>query len=325
MQISALKNADGAKTYNRIGMVQTIQIPGFKLLTLEDRTVVQKYKEDMDISDMEFTQLYAWQERFQNQYQIIGDYLCILYRRDDGEFSCYTPLGNYQREKFLQTLMELKQKLDQNGIPFRFDFVPEDWLDRFHYVPGYQMKAACNDDFSDYIYETRDFLKLTGKKNEQKRYLINYFQKHFSYEYQSLTEENVKDAGRVLESWCEGRDCSQCYWGCEKEAVFRIINNWSCFDCKGAVVYVDGEPKAFMVGEQIRKDMVVSHFQKADKRIKGLYAWLSHEFYVREYPGLQYINLQEDMGIPTLRESKQSYRPCHMLRKYVVSLTERQE
>ena len=44
----------------------------------------------------------------------------------------------------------------------------------------------------------------------------------------------------------------------------------------------------------------------------------------REYPGITYINLQEDMGSPALRESKQSYRPCHMLRKYIVTLNERQ-
>ena len=302
-----------------------MQIPGFKLLTLEDGKVIQKYKEDMTISDMEFTQLYAWQDRFRNQYRIINDYLCILYRRDDGECSCYTPLGQYDRDRYNRTLLELKKELDQNGIPFRFDFVPEDWLERFGRLPGYHVQAACNDDFSDYIYEARDFLDLTGKKNEQKRYLVNYFKKHFSYEYRSLTEENVEDACKVAEDWCVGRDCSQCYWGCERDAIFRILKNWNSFACRGAVIYVDGEPKAFMVGEQISQDMVVSHFQKADKHIKGLYAFISHEFYVREFPDIQFINLQEDMGVLPLRESKMSYRPCHMLRKYVVTLTERQE
>ena len=78
-----------------------------------------------------------------------------------------------------------------------------------------------------------------------------------------------------------------------------------------------------MIGEQISHDMVVSHFQKADKHVKGLYAYLSNEFYIREYPGIEYINLQEDMGIPAIRESKTSYRPCHMLHKYTVTLTEK--
>ena len=32
----------------------------FKLITLEDAARMRQYDEDMAISDMEFTQLYAW-------------------------------------------------------------------------------------------------------------------------------------------------------------------------------------------------------------------------------------------------------------------------
>lgn len=300
------------------------QISGFKMLSIEDRDLIYKYREDMSISDMGVTQLYAWQEKFQNQYQVIDGYLCILYQRDDGTSSCYAPLGPYEKEKYNQMLLKLKKELDERGIPFRFDFVPEDWLDRFGRLPGYEAATSCNDDFSDYIYEAEDFLNLSGKANEQKRYLVNYFKNHFFYEYRSMTTELLKDAYYVVEQWCQGRVCKECYWGCEKNAIMQILKNWEEFSCKGAVIYVDGVPKAFMIGEKIGKDMVVSHFQKADRRLKGLYAFISHEFYLREYPGIRYINLQEDMGIPGLRESKLSYRPIHMLKKYVVTLTERQ-
>lgn len=34
-------------------------MPDFKMLTLDDGPIIKKYKEDMKISDMEFTQLYA--------------------------------------------------------------------------------------------------------------------------------------------------------------------------------------------------------------------------------------------------------------------------
>ena len=50
----------------------------FKLITLEDAARMRQYDEDMAISDMEFTQLYAWQERFQNRYKIINGYFCTI-------------------------------------------------------------------------------------------------------------------------------------------------------------------------------------------------------------------------------------------------------
>lgn len=296
----------------------------FKMISLEDAPLMRKYDEDMAISDLEFTQLYAWQDRFRNRYKIINDYFCTIYTRDDGTPACYAPVGRYDRESYGRTLLALKEEMDQMNAPFHFDFVPEDWIPRFGTLDGFQVSLSCNDDFSDYIYRSEDFLCLSGRANEHKRYLVNYFTRHYSYEYRKLTSENMQDAKKVMRAWCEGKDCTECYWGCEKKAIDRILDNWDVFSCRGAVIYVDGEPKAFMVGEQIRSDMVVSHFQKADKRIKGLYAFISHEFYIREYPGITYINLQEDMGIPALRESKQSYRPCHMLRKYTVTLKERQ-
>lgn len=296
----------------------------FKLITLEDAARMRQYDEDMAISDMEFTQLYAWQDRFQNRYKIINGYFCTIFTRDDGVPACYAPIGVYEKESYNETLLILKREMDRLGAPFHFDFVPENWIPRFGSLPGFHVSLSCDDDFSDYIYKAEDFLCLTGRVNEHKRYLVNYFKKHYTYEYRSLTAENRQDAMKVMENWCEGRDCSRCYWGCEKKAITRVLEGWDMLSCRGAVIYVDGEPNAFMVGEQIRQDMVVSHFQKADKRIKGLYAFISHEFYIREYPGITYINLQEDMGIPALRESKQSYRPCHMLRKYIVTLNERQ-
>ncbi len=301
------------------------EIPGFKLLSLEDRSLVQSYKEEMAISDMEFTQLYAWQETFLNQYKVINGYLCIIYRRNDNGYSCYAPLGRYEKERYNRTLMELGTILEKNGIPLRFDFVPENWRERFECLPGYQILMDYNDNFSDYIYKSEDFLNLKGKANERKRYLVNYFSSHYSYEYRSFTKEQTADVYQVVTAWCEGRSCKECYWGCEKHAIFRILNNWENFSCRGAVVYVSGSPKAFMAGELICQDMVVSHFQKADKRIKGLYAFISHEFYLREYPGIRFINLQEDIGILPLRQAKQSYRPCHLLRKYTITLTKNGE
>ncbi len=39
----------------------------------------------------------------------------------------------------------------------------------------------------------------------------------------------------------------------------------------------------------------------------------------REHPELRFINRQDDCGDEGLRRSKQSYKPCEMLKKYTIS------
>lgn len=293
---------------------------GFKLLQFEDLEIFNRYKQELIISDLGFTQLYAWQEVFENRYKIIDGYLCMFYKMLDGSLSCYAPLGSYHAESFNNMIQKLEAVCYGMGISLRIDFIPENCLDRLRTLTEYEIDVSYDSIFSDYIYHSSEFLCLTGHKNEHKRYLINYFKNHFTYEYQVLNSNNLRMAYKIMDNWCENKNCQSCFWGCEKRALYRILDKWEYLECKGCVILVDGLPKAFMIGEQISKNVVVSHFQKADHSIKGLYPYLSLEFFKKEYSDIPYINLQEDMGIENIKQSKMFYKPSCMYKKYSVSL-----
>ena len=62
------------------------------------------------------------------------------------------------------------------------------------------------------------------------------------------------------------------------------------------------------------------HFEKAEVGINGAYPMVCREFVrmlMAKYPQLKYINREDDMGIESLRRSKQSYKPEFMLKKYI--------
>ena len=44
---------------------------------------------------------------------------------------------------------------------------------------------------------------------------------------------------------------------------------------------------------------------------------INNEFVKNEWSSFKYINREEDMGIGGLRKAKQSYRPHHMVKKYI--------
>ncbi|HQO38800.1 MAG TPA: phosphatidylglycerol lysyltransferase domain-containing protein [Candidatus Omnitrophota bacterium] len=55
--------------------------------------------------------------------------------------------------------------------------------------------------------------------------------------------------------------------------------------------------------------------------MNGIYPTLFNEFLRREAAAYRYINMEQDLGVPGLRASKESYQPVRMTRKFTLSLT----
>ena len=71
--------------------------------------------------------------------------------------------------------------------------------------------------------------------------------------------------------------------------------------------------------------MIDVHFEKARSDINGAYAVINNEFaiFIKEnYPEIEYLDREEDMGLEGLRRAKQSYRPAYMVKKYWACLLE---
>jgi hypothetical protein len=49
---------------------------------------------------------------------------------------------------------------------------------------------------------------------------------------------------------------------------------------------------------------------------------INQEFCCREWPDKLYINREEDMGVASLRQAKESYYPHHMLEKFSLTVTD---
>ena len=58
------------------------------------------------------------------------------------------------------------------------------------------------------------------------------------------------------------------------------------------------------------------HIEKANPDIRGLYQAINNEFIRHEFSNVEFINREEDMGLPGLRQAKESYNPDHFAEKY---------
>lgn len=109
----------------------------------------------------------------------------------------------------------------------------------------------------------------------------------------------------------------------ERHAIETVFNNWSVLQPTGGAIRMYNKIVAFSIGEMLNDDTAIIHFEKSDPTIRGLYQAINHEFVVHAWGHTTYINREEDMGIPGLRHSKESYNPDHFVEKYDVTLRQK--
>ncbi|MHB8173521.1 MAG: DUF2156 domain-containing protein, partial [Nitrospirota bacterium] len=175
-----------------------------------------------------------------------------------------------------------------------------------------------NDD-SDYVYRTAEMISLTGRKFHDKKNLLNRFLRNNSPEYRRLTPDLVPQAKELVERWCREK-CSvniPSTFG-ETEATMHALDHIGELAAIAGVVLIKGRVEALALGELLNEDMAVVHVEKANQEYSGLYQYISSEFLRREFPKVEFVNREQDLGEPNLRKSKQSYNPVRMVEKFRV-------
>jgi len=164
----------------------------------------------------------------------------------------------------------------------------------------------------DYLYVREDLAKLEGKKYHQKRNHVNAFMNNYQWEEKKFCAEGLRDAYYVLDAWHEERGRDDDYWA-SKEALDLTAELGLC----GYIVYADGKPAAYTQGESLQKGKTfVIHIEKGISAFKGVYQFVNQAFAAILPKHYHYINREQDLGNPGLRQSKMTYRPCGFIKKY---------
>ncbi|MFQ5736152.1 MAG: DUF2156 domain-containing protein [Thermodesulfobacteriota bacterium] len=179
---------------------------------------------------------------------------------------------------------------------------------------GYRVEED-RDNF-DYLYAREDLSTLSGRRFHRKKNLVNFFTGHYNYVGKPLLGEYIEDALRVLDEWRDGRAGADADYEAAKEALLNCERLQLC----GGIYYVEGEPAAYTLGEELTPDTFVIHFEKGLERYKGLLQFVNLSFASLLTQRYSFINREQDLGDPGLRKSKMSYKPAGFIKKYRASL-----
>lgn len=84
-------------------------------------------------------------------------------------------------------------------------------------------------------------------------------------------------------------------------------------------VFYKKEMIAFTIDELLKDGYSVRHFMKANSAFKGIYSYLiSSSAEVLFHRGYNRTNIEQDLGLMNLRQSKKSFQPVSFLKKYTV-------
>lgn len=206
----------------------------------------------------------------------------------------------------------LKSLLGDHGAFFP---IPEEWLG--HFGPGEFVSNNSEGD-TDYIYTLEKMATYGGRKLHKKRNLLKQFMELYSYEALPLVESRMGDAETILRAWQEGTGASP------EETDFHpcmeALKLYERLILCGGIYYVEKEPAAFLIGEEINGEMFAIHFAKANTKFKGIYQFMYNNCAKVLPDKYKFLNFEQDLGKEELRIAKSSYVPDSLVKKYRVSL-----
>jgi len=180
---------------------------------------------------------------------------------------------------------------------------------------------ACREHF-DYVYRIDDLVALSGKKYHSKKNFVNRFRKEGNFRYAPVDASNISQCRDLVDCWCEVRRCEDDLnlMG-EWDAVYEALDHMTELSLIGGAIIIDDRVAAFSFAEPLTNDTAVTHVEKADPDMPGLYALINQQFCEHEFAhrdSIRFMNREQDLGVEGLRRAKESYHPVKMVEKFVI-------
>ena len=273
---------------------------------------------DLKNADFSFCNIFCWDHTVDAYVGRVGDRLltrlCLRGR------TCYLyPAGTGDIVPAIEAMMG---DAKEHGNRFVVSGVTREVLPELMPLFPWEPRVTLDESCSDYVYMATDLAELSGKRYHSKKNHVNRFTADHQWSFEPITRDNIDLCRQMAGKWFVGMEEERDYdYAAEAEAIHNALGIYFDVGFDGGVIIADGEPAAFTMGEMISPDTLNTHFEKADPHVNGAYAVINQEFaryMLGKYPGLTYINREEDMGIENLRRAKQSYHPAFMMDKFNV-------
>ena len=291
----------------------------FKTVTLCDKAWVDEivFAENSPSADYNFGNIYIWDKHYRQLIARFGGRM-LTKLRYEGQPAFVFPIGSGPLRPAIEALRAFAAgrgyPLVIRGItPAHMLHLDAEYPGRFSYVP--------EQDNWDYLDLAEKLASDSGKALHGKKNHCNRFEADNDWEFRPLSHELIPGCLDMLDVWSEENserlDKSVAF---EHDAIVRAFAAYEWLKLEGGVLFADGKIVGFSLGEMCSADTFDVHFEKAQIDLNGAYPMVCRELtrmLMARHPQLRYMNREDDMGLESLRQSKQSYKPIGMVEKYI--------
>lgn len=294
------------------------RFPQFKPLELEDRPLLYDRirRSQPETSELTFTNLYIWRKHYGVQWSVHKEWLLLVSTPPGEAAFALPPLGPAPRLEPVRALLEWLAGPGASSDP-RLERADARLVAELTEAGGF--RAEPDRDQFDYVYPTRALIDLAGARYHGKRNHLARLADSHHYAYARLEESHVIPCLALAEAWCTLRRCEEDMDLMDEwDAVKECLAHFGALEVRGGVILVEGKVEAFTFGEMLNEETAVVHLEKANPEIPGLYGAVNQEFCRNEWPAVPFINREQDLGEPGLRQAKLSYHPSRLVEKFTV-------
>ncbi len=234
------------------------------------------------------------------------------------------PIGGERRAIVEAVIRDAQER----GIPCRFTSLTQTETQELEgWFPGKFLFRPDRDSF-DYVYSIDDLADLKGRKFQKKRNHVHKFRTtHPDCLSIPLEKDNLAQAQEMVNEWFRQRLAEDPHgdYLLEQIALNRAFRHFESLGLEGLMLVENGQVLAVTMASRLSENTMDVHFEKAREDVDGAYAAVNCEFarHLRmKHPELEFLNREDDMGLPGLRQAKLSYQPHHMEEKYCAYLAE---
>lgn len=298
------------------------KFPEFKRLELTDKAFLRAFTAFLPTySDFNFTSLFSWDVQEVAEASNLNGNLVLKFTDYNTGKHFYTFIGIHKVDETIKTLLRFAE---EHGTDKELLLIPHSTVQALEKPEFFEINEDI--DNHDYILSVDDLVEFKSNKYRGKRNLLNRFERFHGEKAVTkeidVTDENTrKQIDLVTYSWTEMKNKTIADVESELRAIKRCLDNATALNTRGFGVFVGDEMVAYTLFELLPNKFATIHFCKADTKFVGVFEHMNHNLAKHlSTLDIAHINMEQDLGLPGLRNSKQSYHPVHFLKKYKVKL-----
>jgi hypothetical protein len=280
------------------------------------------------LQEMSASIISSWSFAYHGLYKVIGGCLCTVYFHTAKPVyvTIHRPAGmpHMPLAQLVDVLYDLCHGAE---LPFlQIRFIDETYLAEFKAIEGYHIEIQRRPQDDEYVYRIKDLLELSGAANFYKRKRIKRCSALPGVSLRPLTRANVRECLAVEDAWCQGKDCASCasFGGCERDALRNMVDLFDEGRHLGLLLYQGEKSTGYVIAERVGPNLAFLYFGKAV--MEGFFVYLIYHLFAdpenhARFDGLEYVNINEDMGSPGLRLFKSHLSTYELWPKYICTFT----